>query len=625
MRRMKLGFQLLLVVGLVLAFGADAAIAVYLDEDRTISFRMRMYSQASVRLSDSTGETTPETKVGQLVQHRNFYNPELDASLTTYMDWMDRLGMGILKPDDFSFRIAGRGFYDGIYDYGSSQFNDTAREINKTFPNPNLETAFQLVGSDFHCPDRLTGTNGCAVRNPDGMTFGSYTNIKDLFPGVDAPRARDIYASEERLNELYLSYSNGPFFLRFGRQAISWGESDTIALLDQNNPFDITAGPPGAFQDIDEARLPLWTVRTSFNLFENVGPFSSGFVEAYWVPGSIETNVGTLPILTASPYSPARNDPQTTVSNLGIPLRAQFVLFDHVPDNKMKNSRYGIRFQTVIGREHTFSIWYYTAFPSQPVPRSQGLARFQIQGGDLANQTVRIYTVETIHRKTNVYGIADSFFLEPLDGIVRLEAEYFKGEPGFIPELNLGASSPTNPGNDPLQFLAYRGSVPRADILRWELGFDRFFFWRAVNPTNSILLASAIVGQWNTTETLGDNITVQDAAGTKFKVKPDYRFAGQTKPGQLGLQAQDFVQLKEFEAFGQVHLETAFMHGRLTPAITLIVNGRDTHSVLPEINYRWNDSLLLGLKFVYIGGEYQQLGFFRDRDQVSLRVTYQIN
>jgi hypothetical protein len=47
--------------------------------------------------------------------------------------------------------------------------------------------------------------------------------------------------------------------------------------------------------------------------------------------------------------------------------------------------------------------------------------------------------------------------------------------------------------------------------------------------------------------------------------------------------------------------------------------------VLPEVTYRWNDSLLFGLKFVYIGGDYQQLGFFRDRDQVSLRVTYKIN
>lgn len=635
MRRTKVGFQQLLVVGILLAVGAQAAFAVYLDEDRNISFRMRTYSQASIRLSDSSGDTTPDTKAGQLVQHRNFYNPELDANLSSYMGWMDRIGMGFLKPDDFAFRVAGRGFYDGIYDYGSSQFNRTAQPINATWPNPNLKTAFQIVGKSFNCPERLGGTNGCVVatENPDGsQSFSSFTNIKNVFPGANAPRARDIYASQERLNELYLSYTKGPFFLRLGRQAISWGESDTIALLDQNNPFDITAGPPGAFLDIDEARIPLWTIRTSLNLFDNIGPFSSGFVEAYWVPGPIENNVGTLPMLTASPYSPARADPQVTVDSLGIPLRAQFVLFDHVPNNNMKASRYGVRFQTVIGREHTFSVWYYTAFPSQPVPRSLGLTRLQPQGGDLAGQQIRLYTVETVHRLANVFGIADSFFLEPLDGIVRLEAEFFQGERGFIPQINLGASSPTNPSNDPLQFLAYRGAVPEADILRWEIGFDRFFFFRPLNPTNSFTWASAIVGAWNTTETLGDDITVQQRIpgndgmkGEKFKVKPDFYFAGQTKPGALGQNADDFVQQKEVEAFAQTHLETAFMHGRLVPAITLIANVRGTHAVFPEINYRWSDSLLFGVKFVYIGGEYQQLGFYRDRDQVSLRVTYQIN
>ena len=36
-------------------------------------------------------------------------------------------------------------------------------------------------------------------------------------------------------------------------------------------------------------------------------------------------------------------------------------------------------------------------------------------------------------------------------------------------------------------------------------------------------------------------------------------------------------------------------------------------------------SVLFRLDFVHIGGEYESLGFFRDRDQVSFRVTYQLN
>lgn len=602
MRRLKVGLQQRLVVGFVLVFGVNSASAIYLDEDRNFSLRARIYSQASVLLSDSSGDTTPKAKVGQLVQHRNFYNPELDANLTSYVGWMQRVGLGWLQPDEFSFRVAGWGFYDGIYDYGSSQFNETQRHINATWPNPNLQTAFQITTKSFRCPERRGAFNECIDPGAGGPAF---TDIKDIYPGSTAQRPRDIYASQQRVNELYLSYTKGPFFLRLGRQAISWGESDTIAILDQNNPFDITAGPPGAFQDLNESRIPLWTVRTSLSLFDHLGPLSSGFVEAYWVPGVIDNNTGILPILTASPYSPAREDPQTTIARLGLNIPIQFVLADHLPNNSMKNSRYGFRFQTVIAREHTFSLWYYRTFPSQPVPVSRGMTRFQATNANGAPSTIRLFTTETIHKLTSVYGIGDSFFFEPLDSIVRLNLVYFENEPGFVPEISLGAGAV----DDPLQFLAFRGSVPVADILRWEAGLDRFFFFRPLNPSNSFTWITAVVGQYNLDET--------DAK--------DFRFAGQTKPGTLGDEADHYVQLKEVEVFGQTHLETSYLHGRIAPGITLIANVRGTHSVLPEVTYRYSDSLLFTLKFVYIGGEYQQLGYFRDRDQVSLRATYQLN
>ena len=52
---------------------------------------------------------------------------------------------------------------------------------------------------------------------------------------------------------------------------------------------------------------------------------------------------------------------------------------------------------------------------------------------------------------------------------------------------------------------------------------------------------------------------------------------------------------------------------------------RGTFAVHPTLIYRWNDSLLFQADYQYITGAYQSLGFFRDRDQVSFRVTYQLN
>src|SRR5262249_16998768 len=162
------------------------------------------------------------------------------------------------------------------------------------FPNFQAHThAFQITGSKYF-------PNG----DPRAQTFNN------VFPGFNLINPRDVYANQQRVNELYLSYTKGPFFVRFGRQAISWGESDTVALLDQNNPFDTTVAAPGVFEDLDEARIPLYTLRSSYSLFDTLGPFSSGFIEGYWVPGAIDTNVGILPLRTGSPYSPRGPDPQ---------------------------------------------------------------------------------------------------------------------------------------------------------------------------------------------------------------------------------------------------------------------------------------------------------------------------
>ena len=56
--------------------------------------------------------------------------------------------------------------------------------------------------------------------------------------------------------------------------------------------------------------------------------------------------------------------------------------------------------------------------------------------------------------------------------------------------------------------------MPRADYLRWELGFDRFFFARTLNPTNSFTWVTAMVGSYNLNETS----------------QSDFRYSGVFKP-----------------------------------------------------------------------------------------------
>ncbi len=576
-----------------------AAEAIYLDQEQNVSLRLRAYSQVSIRAENSEQDTIPAVATGQVVSHRNFYNPELDAKFTAYTSFLKNTPLDFLAPDDFAGRVAGWGFYDGVYDYGSSQFNDTRRGINSTVGDLTTRPrhAWFLEGPGFNCVTHGQGPGSPCIagKTPAGGNI-PYSSLEDVFPGHDVQNIRDIYAHRQRVNELYLNYAKGPVFLRVGRQAISWGESDTVALLDQNNPFDITLGPPGLFQDLDQARIPLWTVRSSVNLFDNLGPFSSGFIEAYWVPGDLDTETGTLPILTASPYSVRGDDPnkQQLLQSL------QFVLIDAVPKKRMENSRWGVRLQTVIASQFTVQAWYYTHFPNAPVPVKRPPTLLGPGAG------TRLFIVETVHQMTAVVGAATSVFVEPLDGIFRAEAEYFDNEPAFIPDENLKVSNDPFPRNDPINGT---GRVPHADFLRWELGFDRFFFVRPLNPSNSFLLVTALVGSFNFDETR----------------LQDFRYNGQQKPGGTGSSPSDYADLKQFEGFAQMHLQTDYLHGRLSPAATIIGNLRGTWAVNPGVTYRMTDWLLFDLAGVVTGGAYQQLGFYKDKDQISARVTYQLN
>ncbi len=641
MRRTS-GLRIAIAAAWAVGFLAATSHAVYIDEDQNWSLRMRAYGQAAIRLQDSrsdktlspvTGgleesQTVPETKAGQLVQNRFFFNPELDAKLTPYTEWMKKGWLSWLAPDDLRMRVAGWGFYDGIYDYGAEQFNDQQKLINATY-NPFVPASTR--------PDGLRDggwflTSTRIVLPERGVPV---TNLNQILPGNKTKDPRETYGTRRRLNEFYLSYSKGPLFLRVGKQTISWGESDTIALLDQTNPFGVLMGAPGFFQDIDEARIPLWTVRASYDLFSNLGPFSSGFVEAYWVPGDLDTNVGILPIPAASPYSAPGPDPQ--LGNPIFPSTKQFILVDQLPGSSFKNSRYGFRFQTVYDRFLTLQAWFYRTFPQQPVPQKIGYpvgdgSDREIRVRDSNGNDTSLFIVSLQHKLTSVYGVAGTFFAEPIDGIVRINAQLFENEPGFIPEknLNIGTTSESVLG---------QGTLPRADILRYEVGYDRFFFFRPLNPTNSFILSASVVGFYNFDHTPQQDfrfsglvkrgircVDVPDDGPNPGDLRSsDSCFAAGGTPRQLGNEVDDYIQQKQAEAQAQVTLQSDWFHGKLNPRLTVLAFTRGTWAVHPSVTYRWNDWLLFGADFQWIGGDYQSIGIFQDRGQVSARVTYQLN
>jgi hypothetical protein len=615
----------LLAVLLATVAMASRAQAVFLDADHRFSFRGRLYTEAALATEGSEPQTMPARAPFQLVEHRTFLNPELEGDLRPWAPF------GL---DDLSVRVALWGFYDGIYDDGTAQYDRARRALEARFTRGRTATAPVTRTDDLIDTRKL------------------YTYQPDPVLGSDG-HAGTVADLPFRINEAYVNLARGPLFVRIGRQTISWGESDTVALLDQSNPFNTTLALPGIFQDIDESRIPLWTIRGTYKLFDNWGPLSGAFLDTYLVPGSIDTTTSATPIPTASPYSPPESDPQAFVRAFtGFlppafkPLLVQalgglqFVEYDHLPSRSMANSRYGARLETLVDRDYTASLWFYRTIAQNPVPRflPLDLSRAPLFSGGRGKGPSQLIT-ETVHGLTTVFGAGLSFFSDAVGGVIRSEVEYFLDEPAFVPSQNIPFQALIRQPQLRrfLQTLGVTvapggsaGDIPRADMLRFELGYDRFVFLRALNPTNSFAFVGALVGSWNLSETF---------TGT------DYRYYGQRKATDTGLRVGvnvndlhglqdvgklrtvdgDFVDLHPFEWFVETTLQTDYLHGRVTPRVTAILNGRGTYAFPVGITLRWSDQLLLDLRYVALAGGFFGTGFFRDRDQVSARVTFLLN
>ena len=628
---------------LVVLLLSQTASAFFLDDERRFDVRLRAYSQLGIMMQDSEDITafdktrilsfipknapaaqkraavasiTPPTySFGDLGQHRNFYNPEFDANLTDFMHWSGA--------DEFKFRFAWWGFYDGLYDYLDSEWNDRRRAYTTRFSQ-----------SDY----------------PRNESFRFNDQSKN---------PRRIYASRNRINELYFDYTNGPLFVRVGRQAISWGESDTIALLDVSNPFDLTLGAPGFFQDVEEARIPLWTLRSTLKLVDNFGPLSSFFLDAYLVPGPIDTTVPINPITAGiSPFNPDVPDPNLNLKAQGASA-ANFhtVLVDRIPSEKWANSRWGARLTGVLLRDYTVQAWFFRTFNQAPVPVIANASAFKLfsdgqttlvddrgfrvssckggktPGGRPCGKRVPVVTILQ-RRLESVIGLAATWFSEPVNGILKAEAEYFVGEPAVIPEQNLNPrvqipKALRAPGEHPVN------AVPTADYIRWVVGYDRNFFARWLNPTNSFILVASYNSSFNLSEKGGRDYRNASAKPghpqtRNGPIKGNPFCQGQqayTNPICVHLDPHDYEDAYQYEGFLQTTLRTDYMHGLLEPQLTFIADVSGMFAVNPAVSYRISDNLLVSGNYLFIEttGRKSGLGTFRAHDMLQLRVTMQLN
>ena len=117
--------------------------------------------------------------------------------------------------------------------------------------------------------------------------------------------------------------------------------------------------------------------------------------------------------------------------------------------------------------------------------------------------------------------------------------------------------------------------MPKADFLRFLLGYDRFFFFRPLNPSNSFVLSMAFNGQINISENDENDYryATPKPGKAQAEVGPVPGVPACDNPSALGPVAQacvstpntNFQDLYKFEGFLQTALQTDYMHGKLSP------------------------------------------------------------
>jgi hypothetical protein len=562
-----------LSLGLIICLGSTRAWAIFLDKAETLRFNGRLYNRTSFATQSAADNTRLRTPFNDwnMLQNRTFVQMELRHNLTDliagrYDGLLSFLQvpfapLRLLDPDDMDYFVTYRGEYDGVWDYGPDVFSERY------------------------------------VRNTAGDKLDSRQRLRH----------------RHRLFEAYVDYTKGPLFLRIGRQNLSWGETDVFRLLDQINPLDSSFG--GFLVPLDERRVPLDMLRTVYGLGSQ-GPFSEIDIEGYV---ALDDKVAEG-VPSGSPWA--------TPNPPGINS------FVKKPARNFTDARGGGRILGVLG-DFTLSIAHYYTYLDAPTVRTVTPTRAggapidlgEFESAVAAGKTSR-FLVDHFHAnqwfpKVQISGGTMSFSVPQLYAVVRSEMAYFYAEPFFLnaaPSQILGPvqTGRVTPGyrqvgvnpttGKPL--LHYKSNIDRSDVVRWSIGIDVNRYIRFLNPTQSFLISAQAFG----THILDFNDTQLTS------VSKDYgfgHFAAAVRDPHRKNQA--FVNLDPYQIINTLSISTSYRSGVISPALNFFYDWQGAFVVQPGITFT-RDPFRLLLQYNFIDGQFNGIGFLRDRDNFIIQL-----
>jgi len=597
---------------LAAAYRADA---ITLDRDGDLKLGARTYVNARIgtertHLSEPqandgtklTGNKTPGVRsmatypyspAGHLRQNRFFLEVELNHKL----DRLWREGFGPLellnrlpfKVSGLAYNLTFRGEYDGIYDWGPREYS-TAEPYKKIL---QLHLA--------------------ALR---GQTAPNVAEIRRHLRDTASFRARlfQAYGQATVANDL---------FFRFGRQVLSWGETDAFQLLDHINPLDASFG--GFLIPLDERRVPLDMLRSQYRIGQ-VGPLTEVFLEGFL---AIDDAVGFDPAPpVGSPWTPPSfGSGRTEVRTYNIR-----------PSRTFKDARGGGRVVFNAG-DATFSLAYlntyldlpatqmYTDRPTPLIAFDEGkpcpIDRTRPYLGNDPNKNScgsPAHAVLTAAR-TQIFGTTSTFAIPSLYSVFRSEFAYFKDEPAYT-QYQLDPFMFT----DDIYGAHTTGGRRLRDSINAVVGWDANVRIRALNPDATFLVSTQFFYK-----------RIRDAAGRKIfnpdgtlnpdrEVLPVIDYLGLVKG--LGIMAEPVYIRQPRDSFLQtLFITTSYMSGKVNPIFAMFYDWGGAFVYQPGVTLI-RDPFRFAMNYSILDAHHYKGGsgvsLLRDRDNIEFRIEYVI-
>jgi len=624
MTRRRRGIGIALTAATVLGLAAMAN-AVSLDESGELTLGIRAYTAARIGVQDTSisiisrdnpavsggvqqtyrSLTFPVSAAGHLRQNRYFLEAEARHDLDRLIreDWRP---FGLLNHLPFKLRnvkynLTYRGEYEGVYDYGPSEYRTAHQWFNQRLVLPFNGQTINVVS------ERQTLRNVAVLRN--------------------------------RLFQAFIEGEAGPIFFRFGRQILAWGETDVFRLMDNINPLDNSFG--GFLIPLDERRVPIDMLRMSYhvpNFFKL--PFSEMFLEGFVaIDNAVAINPG---IPNGSPWQLPNLQPSATTFNQ-----------KNIPPANFAHTRGGgqFKFNTPLPfvEEGTFSIAHYYTYVDTPVVQTYVNRLFPL--GFQVGESTRSFLAVALQKVPTVQitGASGTFSVPSqyaryigLSGepIVRTELAYFHNEPRFTqteldPFIYFNHPNGCHPVNSGISTTPLcTGGGHTGDSWNYVLGLDLNQFIRAINPNQSFFFSTQFfykhlngAAKRRPVQTFGNYLPGQPHTyeGEVLPV-PGYLIS----PDNQGLpnnQASEpgFVHTAVDQYLQTLLIGTQYYSGQVIPALTVAYDWSGSGFVTPQVTFS-RDPFRFTVAYSYLGANKLKgnsgISLLHDRDNFLFQFEY---